>query len=197
MTRFGALIGYQRSGTHMIGGAVDSHPDAIYTNEVFYRHVPQTQAEIDKVLREFLGERRLVFLDVKLNQISPAVVKFLKTIPVISIYRGDHMRHYYSGELHEYKHAQNGGKRVRDEITFNLDRDKFNDIQNDVETLYKRYRHLSSFEMVYEHITDNRHVDNLGEETSARICDVLGLEYRLLTTSTQKQAPENIKGLLI
>ena len=196
MTRYAALIGFQRCGTHMVGGAVDSHPDAVYTNEIFYRLAVRTSAERDAILARWAQDTRLVFLDVKLNQITPVIEDFLRTIPVISIYRRDRLRHYYSGELHHYRHAQNAGKRVRELTKFKLDENRLKALDRRVTHLYDRYLYLSQLQLIYEDITQNTHVTAFSEELSVQICAVLGLSARVLTTRTVKQAPQEIGGLL-
>lgn len=197
MTHFAGLLGYQRCGTHMLGSAVDSHPDAIFAHEIFYYDAPFKHAVLEKALAQHDGETRLVLLDIKLNRITPIAEAFLKDIPVIMIYRSDRLRQYYSGELHHYRHHSNDSRYVDRRMSFELDKEKFTALKNDVDALYNRFQHLANLYLVYENLTNNQEIAYLADSYSYQICDLLGLERMRLEICMRKQAPPDIGGLLI
>ena len=69
--RYLVIMAQQRSGTHLLGSCIDSHPRIKYTGELFCRNIPQTvQAMQDRIRQVSSGDFDVMCLDIKYNQIS-------------------------------------------------------------------------------------------------------------------------------
>jgi hypothetical protein len=191
-----AMIAAQRSGTHMLDAAVGSHPACKSTGEIFCRRVPVTAKQMWKLIdRVKCGGFEVVFLDVKYNQISPPVEELLRHIPVIHLIRMDDGRLYYSRVLHTLKGE---GKVGPGEFpTVEVDGRAFADIVAYRDNGICRFSHLEDLRLYYEDLTNNQEVDRLPDWACEKVCDVLGVERRVLTIGTLKDGPCSVDGLLV
>lgn len=184
-----AMIAAQRSGTHMLGAAVGSHPACKSVGELFCRRVPGTARQMWKLIdRVRCGGFEVVFLDVKYNQISEPVLELLEHIPVIHLIRRDDMRLCYSGRLHDYT----GGKGMPGATTF----PEFEICAGDVKDIItyrdegvRKFSRLERLRLYYEDLTGDKEIDRLPDWASELVCDTLGVDRRPLFVGTLKDGP--------
>ena len=188
-----ALVAMQRSGTHMLGSMIGSHPEMKYTGEIFCRNVPGAWEQLMQTVgRVNVGGWSVIVLDVKYNQISPPVEELLRKIPVIHLLRKDLRRLYFSGELHSY-YGQHPEAREQGVIpTFEFSQARFQSIVDARRRALERFSYLEDLRLVYEDLTDNQEITELPEWAGREICRLLGVEYHPLTTDYEKNVPEDI-----
>jgi hypothetical protein len=192
-----AIMAQQRSGTHMLGSFIGSHPEMKYTGEIFCRNVPQTVAQMDRTLgRIVCGGFKVIVLDVKYNQISPPVEELLNWIPVIHLIRKDTRRLYFSGELHSYYGAHPEAREQGVIPKFKFDRARYQAIVRARQEAIQRFSRLEDMRLVYEDLTNDQQITELPEWAGRQICHVLGVEYHPLTTDYTKNAPADIEPYL-
>jgi hypothetical protein len=193
-----AIMAQQRSGTHMLGSFIGSHPRMKYTGEIFCRNVPQTVEQMNQMLgRIMCGGWSVIVLDVKYNQISPPMEELLNWIPVIHLIRKDTRRLYFSGELHTY-YGQHPEAREKGVIpTFQFNRGRYQAILRARYEAIQRFSRLEDLRLVYEDLTNNQEITELPEWAGRQICHLLGVEYQPLTTDYTKNAPADIEPYLI
>lgn len=193
MTDYGglaAIMAQQRSGTHMLGAAIGSHPDMKYAGEIFCRRVPATAERMWELVRRVkCGGFAVVCLDVKYNQISPPVEELLERIPVVHLVRRDADRLYYSGELHDLYNRNPAAKREGVTPRFEIVPERYESIVWARDRCIARYGHLETVRLHYEDLTQNREIDRLPEWASRDVCRALGVPHRTLTVGTKKMAP--------
>lgn len=66
--RFVGMIANQRSGTHLMRGCFNSHPDVFCPPEPLYRCAPDTHGGLVEFIRSFDGDDRKIVLDIKYDQ---------------------------------------------------------------------------------------------------------------------------------
>ena len=192
-----AIMAQQRSGTHMLGSCIGSHPNVKYTGEIFCRNVPTSWARlVDTVKRVECGGWDVIVLDVKYNQISPPVEQLLREIPVIHLLRQDERRLYFSGQLHSYWGSHPKDKERGFIPTLAFHQPTFDAIMYARQWAIQKFSYLEDLRLVYEDLTDNQEVTELPAWACRRICETLGVEYRILTTDYKKNAPRGIEQFL-
>lgn len=192
-----AIMAQQRSGTHMLGSAVGSHPDVKYTGELFCRRVPQSEERMWQLIDQVhCGGFAVVCLDVKYNQISLPVERLLENIPVIHLIRRDLDRLYYSGELHDLYNCDPEAKAAGVQPLFEIEEERYRSIAEAQQRWIRRYGHLESLRVYYEDLTGNREIEQIPEAAGMLICDTLGVGYHPLMVLTRKSAPADVDGLL-
>ncbi len=197
LERIAVLLGQQRTGTHMLGDMIGSHPDVKYTGEIFWSHKRARDWDdmVAKIDRVSGGGFPLILIDVKYNQITDPVARLLPQVKVIQIIRRDAERLYYSGELHsfvgDHPGAATTGRRFR------VDWKRFHAIKDAQDRGVNKWARVAGLVLHYEDITQNRQTNIMPGEYSRQVCEFLGIELRSLTTGTLKEGPEDIKGLLL
>jgi len=191
--RLAAVMAQQRSGTHFLGSCLGSHPDVKYTGEIFCRNVPQTWEQLVKMLdRVVCDECKVVVLDTKYNQINPLMEQLLERpeVTVIHLLRKDLLRLYFSGEVHSWR-GQPGNK---DHIpVFKFNDPRYREIVQARRECIEQFSYLEDLRLVYEDLTANQEVPGLPEWASRQICDLLGVEFQMLTTGCRKEAPVDFR----
>ena len=205
MSKLIAILAHQRSGTNMLGWAIDTHPHITFTSELFHRNregVPDTADELERALqgtrprtrngpsRPYLSDK-VACLDVKYNQVTSAVEDLLRRIPVIHLVRTDHMRHWYSFQLRIWwqSHPE---YRQRRELPASLpfDANQYDAFVTRLTNHQERLRYLADLTLYYEKITDNKQITELPDRVTEQICTLAGVEYCRLTVSALKSAIE-------
>ena len=192
-----AIMAQQRSGTHMLGSFIGSHPQMKYTGEIFCRNVPQTVEQMNKTLGKVVcGGWSVIVLDVKYNQISEPVEHLLSQIKVVHLLRKDLLRLYFSGELHSYYNRSPEAKKQREIPAFQFDEARYWDIVLARQQWIRRFSWLEDLRLCYEDLTGNRQIAQLPEWAGRQICALARVEYRPLTTTWTKNAPADITPFL-
>lgn len=208
--KFIAILAHQRSGTHLLGSCLDSHPEIEYIDEIFDRRRVESEGQLKKILSRFEGKEKFLCLDVKYNQITLPIERFLQNIKVIHLIRRDIKAMYFSGRLHgfykrklrvkgttgervaRYQEIAKSQKQIP-KIPFN--QGKFDKWAKGVERGRAKYSYLEDLRFHYEDLTGNKQIKTLPKWASEDICEFLGIEYCSLTTSNIKFSPTNIEEL--
>lgn len=191
MNRIAAIMGMQRSGTHFLGAMLSSHPAIKYTGEIFRGRAPRSPEQLVKwVDRVRGGGFNVILLDTKYNQISKYVEQMLcsENVKVIEIVRRNKLRLYFSGELHHWRGLHPDADVMP---TFRFKRAQFNEIHAEIYRHQGRVGYLADMVLYYEDLTSDRNTLALTEAVSWRLCDLLGVERRVLTlpANHDKEAP--------
>lgn len=188
--KIAAIMAQQRSGTHMLGSCLGSHPDIKYTGEIFCRNVPQTHEQAMASIKPVLcGGYTAIVLDTKYNQISRPVRRLLERedVTVIHLLRRDLLALYFSGELHSYRSRNPNSQDIP---TFQFDKQRFYSIVEARRMRIAKLSYLADLTLVYEDLTGGgMPITALPEWTGQRLCEALGVPIRQLTTDHQKAAP--------
>jgi len=200
--KYCAIVSHQRSGTHLLGSCLDSHPDVSYVDEIFLHKRFQDLSSVLRFVSKFDGHERIC-VDAKYNQISKPVEEFLKRIRVIHLVRRDIKRMYFSDLLHRFYNVRGTteerlllyqkiamSRKELPEIPFN--QKGFNRYLEQVENGRQKYGYLGGLTLYYEDLTSNESITSLPEESTRKICEFLGIEYHPLTTSRIKFSPIKI-----
>jgi len=201
LDRIALLIGRQRSGTHMLGAMIGSHPRVKYTGEIFWSHKRARDwgDMMTKIERVAGGGFDVILVDVKYNQISAPVETLVAhpEVKVIQIIRRDIRRLYYSGELHTFYGNNPWAKEDRVAMTFRVDPARLEALRRSQAEQVAKWKRFVDMQLFYEDLTGNREVEIMPEKYSQAVCMCLGIEVKELTTGTKKVAQSDIEGLLI
>lgn len=199
LEQIAVLMGRQRSGTHMLGAMIGSHPAVKYTGEIFWgekraRDWPDMVGKIDRVSG---GGVKFVLIDVKYNQISDPLRLLIPQVKVIQIVRRDVQRLFYSGELHTL-YGRNPDAKARGICPeFTVGAARLRAFEKDYLKQVATYTPWAGLTLYYEDLTDNQETAVMPEEYSRAVCDYLEIGHLELTTGTKKNAPPDISGRLI
>jgi len=206
--RFAGIMTYARSGSNLLGSLLNSHPHVEFLGPVFgrrrdgwtgpcYKLRESYQAILfclDKFATKYPNKQ--LVLDIKYPWITPAVEKLLEKILVIHLIRKDGTRRFFSSLLWE---------RIKKNpyLLVNSRRPQFEinekDILRDairIQNLRERFEHHENLRIYYEQLTNNRQISRLSEKTSFMLCDFLGLERCILTTTMVKLSPTQIEDFV-
>lgn len=210
LDKFFALLAYQRSGTNMVGWAVDSHPDMTFTSEVFHRDRHPNPRTFNRLLEVLATgsrpatrngpevpyddpEAERVLVDVKYNQANDAVKRFLRQVPVVHLIRLDDERHWQSFVLRTFwkDHPEMRARReLPDSLPFN---------RRQFEAFAARKRHyvewgkgLADLTLVYEDLCHDEQLDLFPHGAAMSICELAGVRFLPLPVPTRKSAVERI-----
>lgn len=189
------VMAYQRSGTHMLGSTCASHPRIKYTGEIFVNRPPGSRAEVLAMIDRVRGGGfPVICLDTKYNQISEALEEFLAQpeVKVIHLIRRNHLRLYFSGELHTWTTTYPG----RPIPIFEFDELRFRDLVSEIESFIQRFRYLADLTFYYEDLTQDRDIEMLPESAARSICKLAGVEYQALPVRVRKDAPTDVAPYL-
>lgn len=192
------MLANQRSGTHMIRDAVNSHPDAYCPPEPFFHQCPKGD-EIDQYLQRLSGERRVVLVDVKYHQARPDLYCHIKESGqrVLHLVRRDAEAQWFSIQrrrwlaLHEAERHKYDSPRTAPRIPF--DRAAFDRFVARRDQDIERAGRVETVRFYYEDLTGGGgEVDFLPEWASRALCRLMDLDYRgPLAVETRKSSPVN------
>jgi hypothetical protein len=210
LSRYFALLSYQRSGTNMVGWAVDSHPGMTYADEVFHRdNYPHPRSIGDLLETLATGVRpgsrhgaevpyddpgvERILVDAKYNQVNDAVEKFLRMVPVVHLIRRDDEKHFHSFALRSFWGAH-PDMRARREMPESLpfDRRRFERFVDAKRRCVQWGEALADLTLYYEDLCGDEEIDELPEDAGRAMCDLVGLEYEPLAVPTRKSATEGV-----
>lgn len=195
--KFLVIMAHQRSGTHMLGAFLQSHPAIKYAGELFYHHKPQNDEELSRAIdRVASGNRAEVLcVDAKYNQITPITVEWMARpeVKVIHLVRQNVLRLYFSGALHGYRNQNPGSTDVP---VFQFDLEVFDAIRDEIETLKRRLGWLTDLKLYYEELTQNENIYVLPFRASEMICLLAHVPHLSLTGPYGKEAPTDFMAHL-
>jgi hypothetical protein len=207
--RFVALIGHQRTGTHLLGTCIGSHPAVSYLDELtthwrldWLSAQAGTPADFARMLdRKFADAKEpWLLFDVKFNMIKhvPALEEFLRLHRVIGIIRENEDAWFYSF-LHAHYRKERGlaeyGEADKAEAVadYPLPSLKYPEWLKTQETAtkwayYARFLYLADRIFSYEDLTQNVDVKDLPEWACHVICQYLDVVPMQLTTTLTKMS---------
>jgi len=198
-SHFIVLMAYQRSGTHMLGDAIASHPRLRYADEIFRNDPPQSiEAAID-VIRRYDHPDVVTCLDIKYNQIG-AALPLLEQMRVIHLVRRDDVAHWFSGLWKSYaKRNPNAIQAIeRGEYpAIPFDRIGFEKFSARKAAYVARFSYLEDICLYYEDLTGNRQIAVLPEQAEIAICNLAGVERWPLSIALRKDAPANYRACIL
>jgi len=210
LSRYFATLTYQRSGSNMLGWAINEHPDITYIDEVFHPERggrPRNFNHLLAILDE--GERprsrhgptvpyndpsaKRILVDVKYNQANDAVKQFLREVPVIHLIRLDDKRHWQSFVLREFW-TEHLDMRFARELPESLpfDRRRYEAFVARKNRYIGWGKALADLTLVYEALCDNEQIDQLPYSTALAICELAGVDFQPFPVPTIKSAIEFI-----
>lgn len=206
--KFAAIMTYARSGSNLLGSLLNSHPDVEFLGPVFgrrrdgwtgpcYKLRGSYQAILlclDKFITKYHGKQFV--LDIKYPWITPAVEKLLDKILVIHLIRRDATRRFFSSILWE-RIKKNPYLLVNSRRPqFEIKKKHISEDETKIRNLCKRFEHHEDLRLYYEQLTNNKQIDRLSEESSFMLCDFLGVQRRILTTTMVKLSPTQIEDFI-
>jgi len=197
--RFIVLMAYQRSGTHMLGNAIASHPRLRYADEIFRNDPPQSlEAAID-VIRQYDHPDIVTCLDIKYNQIA-AALPLIEQMRVIHLVRRDDVAHWFSGLWKSYakRHPDAMQAIERGEYpAIPFDRAGFEKFAARKAAYVAKFSYLEDVRLYYEDLTSNRQIAVLPEQAEIAICNLAGVERWPLSITGKKDAPANYRDYIL
>jgi len=194
------IMAYQRSGTHMLGSAIASHPQLRYVDEIFRNNPPQTVEVAMATIQQYEHPDVMTYLDIKYNQIA-AAEELLWEMRVIHLVRRDDRAHWFSGLYKNYmgQHPEArqalAGRGEYPMIPF--DRAGFEKFAARKARLMAKFSYLEDIRLYYEDLTGNHQIAVLPEQAEIAICDLAGVERRPLTVTETKDAPANYRDYIL
>lgn len=212
-----AILGHERTGTHLLGTCIGSHPDVRYLDEIttlarsqYLRDNTRTLEQLHDFLERKLARYNepVLLLDCKLGHIDliAPLGEFLAERKVIGITREDDEAWMYSWghaqmrkdlSLAEYGDTPKAEAKPDHEMPTVILTASAQDWIEERRACEKRHWHLGDMWFTYEALTENQNVDQLPEWAAQQICSFLGLEVLPLTTTMVKMSPANLEGLLV
>jgi hypothetical protein len=193
------MIANQRSGTHLIRSAVNSHPDAVCPVEPFYRNPVNTFVDLKHWMKQFDGiDEKAVLIDVKYDQITAPVRRLMGKAPVLHLVREDLKRIYFSILLRHWDHhiatpeEKRRWKAGEHTPKMPFDEARFNRFAERVRAARARYAPYVDETLTYEALTGNQEIHELPVWASEKLCRFLEVEVRPLTAGFKKLAPSTI-----
>lgn len=199
MTRFAGMIANQRSGTHLMRSAFNSHPELACPAEPLYRTYIQSAKHLREFLEQYSGMDARVVLDVKYDQITPPVETFFRTVPVIHLIRRDLERMFFSVQWRRYRfHVETAAQKERRSATGEmptlvLSRHEFEQFARRVQAYREQYGELAGLDLVYEELTGNQEIRVFPEGAGREVCEFLGVAYHPMTVGFKKCSPSDIE----
>jgi len=190
--RIVAIMAHQRSGTHLLGSSMATHPEIKYTGEIFRQSVPRHRGEVvARIERVRGGGFPVICLDTKYNQISAAVEAYLAQpeVKVIHLVRRNVLRLYFSGELHTWRAQHRQASQLP---VFAFDESRFVRLRDSIERHIQRIGHLADLELYYEDLTGDQDISELPEWAARQICLLCGVDYQPMAVQIRKEAPVDI-----
>jgi len=197
-SRFIVLMAYQRSGTHMLGSAIASHPQLRYADEIFRNNPPQALETAIETIRQYDHPDLVTCLDIKYNQIG-ASLSLLEQMRVIHLVRRDDVAHWFSGLWKSYaKRNPNAAQAVeRGEYpAIPFDRAGFEKFAARKARYVAKFSCLEGVRLYYEDLTGNCQIAVLPEQAEIAICNLAGVERWPLSIALRKDAPTNYRDCL-
>lgn len=217
-------MAYQRSGTHFLGSCLNSHPNLTYIGEAFglsgnRQHPGERFATsigcplakkdweklvicLEKIYAEFSHKSMCtIVLDVKYNQITPALAKLLERIKVIRLIRRDFRARYFSELYWEiFKKNPLQWALAKETLQIPINRKTFDENAcrdaMKVRVFQNKLGYLADLDLYYEDLTNNEQANELPRAAVEMICNFLEIKYHRLTTSMSKIAPCTIDDFL-
>jgi len=199
MPRFVAMIANQRSGTHLIRGCTNDHPSVFCPAEPLFHTFLQTDDEMQVFLKQYQGvEREVVLIDIKYNQITPPVERWLKRQRVLHLIRRDVKRQFFSRQLRNWMAANDGDKRGIMPLGPNpphipFDEAQFRQYAETVRKHIARFTPLETTRLYFEDLTHNKCVISMPEWAGRILCALMEVPYQRMVTRTRKESPENMQ----
>jgi len=200
--RLVAMIANQRSGTHLIRYCVNSHPLAYCPPEPLFHQRLGSDSAMARFLEQYRDvDEDVVLIDIKYNQITDTVERWLREQRVLHLIRRDVRRQFFSRELRNWMGAHRGENHgyhppeTVPQIPF--DQAEFDGFREAVKLYIKAFTPLETTRLYYEDLTNNQSVEVLAEWAGRILCALLEIPYRPLTASDRKEAPSNIEGYWI
>ena len=210
LDRYFALLSYQRSGTNMVGWAVETHPDMTYADEVFHRDNYANPSTLSAVLDTLAtGARppsrhgpavpyndemaKRILVDVKYNQVNSAVKRFVRSVPIIELVRQDDEKHFHSFVLRRFW-SRNPVLRAKRELPNELPFDdaSYAAFRKRKAAYLQAWKGWADVTLYYEDLCNDEEIDILPEPAGRAICELAGVEYVPLTVPTRKSAAEGV-----
>lgn len=195
--RFLVIMAHQRSGTHLLGGCLSSHPAFKYTGEIFYKKPARSSDAVQQAIARVAcgGRPDVLCLDFKYNQITRYTMEWMARpeVKVIHLVRRNLLRLYFSGELHTWRGQHPDSQDVP---TFQFKPEQFDAIRNEIEKYKRRWGWLTDLKLYYEDLTHDRQVDRLPDWASRMICLLAQVPHQPLTTPWEKAAPTDFMSYL-
>ena len=210
LDRYFALLSYQRSGTNMVGWAVETHPDMTYADEVFHRDNYANPSTLSAVLDTLATGARppsrhgpavpyndptatRILVDVKYNQVNSAVKRFVRSVPIIELVRQDDEKHFHSFVLRRFW-SRNPVMRVKREFPDDLpfDRASFEAFRKRKAAYLKAWKGRADVTLYYEELCNDAEIHVVPEPYGRAICELAGVPYVPLTVPTRKSATEGV-----
>jgi hypothetical protein len=210
-----SLLTAQYSGSYFLGTAIGSHPDIYHMDELEIGELVSELRESGRDILEAiedLYDEPIKLVSLKYNSINKVTMPLLSECKVIHLYRNDFKRMYYSYIFCEQRKSNQEGEfkrgtwkpkiAKRDDRTYQepIDPDKivwdgsdgkraFNNMKDGILKSRNEYDPYTDLVLVYEELTDNKETHEIPEKYGRQICELLGIEYKKLTTPLVKKSP--------
>jgi hypothetical protein len=193
------MIAQQRSGTHLIRHCVNSHPYALCPPEPLFHQALASDAEMQSFLAQYNDvDEHVVLIDIKYNQITDPVERWLEGQRVLHLIRRDRRRQFFSRELRrwmaEHKGEDHGYYPPEHAPQIRFDQAEYDLFYREVEQNIAYFTLLETTRLYYEDLTDNQPVEVLPAWAGRILCALLAVPYRPLTARGKKDAPTDIEG---
>jgi len=212
--RIAVILSHHRSGSHLLGWYIGSHPDVCYIDELT-RHIKtsrlgrlETQDDVrDLILRAARhDDSPVVVVDFKYRMLDlcPSALLFMDQCPrVIHLYREDEDAFYYA-----WCHAQVRKREKTAEYADGVERTEVEEpplppriwrdealkrkLVSVVQEQRARYAPFATLELTYEQITGGgQEVETLPRDVDKQICDLLGVPLKPMRAQTRKMSPSD------
>lgn len=203
LPEFVGMIANQRSGTHLLRGGFNSHPDVFCPAEPMYRCSPTTKKELEQWLGQFWGlDHKVIVLDIKYDQITPIVETFLGGLRNIHLIRRDMKRmflsllmwqYYTNAPEEEIAETERTGE-LRKMVATQAD---FEAYCQQVKLLQAKFSYLGDLEIFYEDLTEGgQTVEVFPQVESLKLCRFLDVALYDLVADTSKETPNEVDQYL-
>jgi len=167
------------------------------------KHKPRQALSSDAAVRRFLSQyndvdERVVLIDIKYNQITDPVERWLREQRVPHLIRRDVRRQFFSRELRRWMAAHKGedhGYHPPERVPqIPFDKSAFRHFAAQVAEYRDRFTPLETTRLYYEDLTNNQNVGVLPAWAGRILCALLEIPYRPLTARGRKESPTDIEG---
>lgn len=216
MTDIAVILSHERSGSHLLGYALGSHPDVCYIDELtrYIRARNLTRFQSAGDVREFLlGIQRsrcpdsLLLVDVKYGMVRfnrEPLEEFLRQSTTIHLYRTDYRAWWYSRQHAEVrrwrKSAEYADGVERTEIKERPPAPKivwnqmyFRQAVQHLRAQQNHFAWLATYSLTYEDLTKGREVKVLPAREARLLCSILGIPNLPLRAQTRKMSPDDFE----
>jgi len=188
------LMAHQRSGSHLLGSWLQSHPAIKYTGEIFCRREPNTADKMHaRLSRVSGGGFPWICVDIKYNQITAPIAEWMAEpqVKVIQLIRRNMLAIYFSGQLHTWR-GEHPKCAAKGEIpTFQFEPRVYAEQRREIAEHMRRCGRLADLTLSYEDLTGGNNVKRMPDQYSRVICDLLCIEYAPMITDFDKEGPSS------